>query len=501
MDKDLLYRIMAAIAGETAHEAQFNRINPADVEDDDTCIMLALFYQRYGNYERAQLFEEQAKLLTEADFTRSRASREDRPTLRSGVPMPDNILSEVRAALAGGPGTPSAKFAHINPAELDDVTTCNALGDLYGRIGNSRRAFAFYHRAAGLYTEDGYNTKAIAILRKATRLGSPPADALWELGELYATEGFKAEASGQFLRYADANRRAGNALAVLKAYERIVSLDPNNVHISIILADMYAKSGLLEKAVGEYEHALDLLRDHQELEEAEMVARKLKALSIQPTERPVRIQSVSRRESSDLIVLPDNGMELDIVEEGTEEAAPAAESKILSEPIDEAVLEEGPTDELLEEPPTDEGTGVILYASFDKVIGEFKQAMSTLTEGDDPQGHYDLGIAYKEMGMLNEAIIELQAASRHHLFQTKALPLLADCFIDKGMPELAVKQLEKAIALADNEQELLAMHYQAALLCLELGERSEAVDHLRNCFRMDAGYLDVAKRLEKLTGA
>ncbi|MCK4594675.1 tetratricopeptide repeat protein [bacterium] len=501
MNKDLLYKIMAAIAGETAHEAHFNRIVPTDIEDDDTCIMLALFYQRHGNYERAQLFEEQAKLLTEADFTRHHASRDDRPTLRSGVPMPDNILDEVRAALAGGPGTPAAKFAHINSAELDNVTTCNALGDLYGRIGNSPRAFAFYHRAAELFTKDGYNTKAIAILRKATRLGSPPPDALWELGELYATEGFKAEASGQFLRYADANRRAGNALAVLKAYERIVSLDPDNAHISIILADMYAKSGLLEKAVREYEHALDLLRDQQDLEEAEKVAQKLKTLKIPPAERPEETRPVQRRESSDLIVLPEGGMELDIVEEETEEAAPATESKILPELIGEAVLEEGPTDELLEEPTTDEGTGVILYASFDRVISEFKQAMSTLTEGDDPQGHYDLGIAYKEMGMLNEAIIELQAASRHHLFQTKALPVLADCFIDKGMPELAVKQLERAITLTDSEQELLAMHYQAAMLCLELGERGEAVDHLRECYELDAGYLDVAKRLDRLTGA
>ena len=95
MDDDLLYKIMQAIAGETAHEAHFNRIDPADVEDADTCIMLALFYQRYGNYERAQLFEDQAKLLTEADFTRSHASRYDRPTLKSGVPMSDDILEEV----------------------------------------------------------------------------------------------------------------------------------------------------------------------------------------------------------------------------------------------------------------------------------------------------------------------------------------------------------------------------------------------------------------------
>jgi tetratricopeptide (TPR) repeat protein len=490
MEEDLLYKIMAAIAGETAHEAHFNRINPADVEDTDTCIMLALFYRRHGNYERAQLFEDQAKLLTEANFTRLHASRDDRPTLRSGVPMSDNILEEVRAALAGGPGTPASKFAHISPAELDDVTTCNALGDLYGRIGNSQRAFAFYHRAAGLYKDDGYNTKAIAILRKATRLGSPPVDALWELGELYAVEGFKAEASGQFLRFADANRRAGDALAVLRAYERIVSLDPNNAHISVILADMYAKSGLLEKASREYERALDLLRDHQEHAEAERVEEKLRTLRIPPAERPEETKPVKRRESSDLIVLPEGGMELDIVEE---------EPEAVAEPAYESVLEEEPTDELLEEPTTDEGTGVILYASFDKIIGEFKQAMSTLTEGDDPQGHYDLGIAYKEMGMLNEAIIELQAASRHEVFQTKALPVLAECFIDKKMPELAIKQLERAIALTDSEQELLALHYRAAMLCLELGQREEAVEHLQECFGINAGYLDVSKRLAKLT--
>jgi len=493
MDEDLLYKVMEALAGDTAHEAHFNRLNPADVEDADTCIMLALFYRRYGGYERAQLFEDQARLLTEAAFVRTRSSRDDRPNLKSGVPMSDDILNEVRAALAGGPGTPAAKFAHITPAKLDDVTTCNALGDLYARIGNSQRAFAFYHRAAQLYKEDGYNTKAIAILRKATRLGSPPVDALWELGELYAAEGFKAEASGQFLRYADSSRRAGDALAVLKAYERIVSLDPENSHIAMILADMYAKSGLLEKATREYERALDLLRDHQDDDEVEKIGEKLRALHVPPAERPEETRPVSRRESSDLIVLPEGGMELDIVEE--EPAKP----EIIEEPVYESVFDEETTDELLEEPTTDEGTGVILYASFDKIIGEFKQAMSTLTEGDDPQGHYDLGIAYKEMGMLNEAIIELQAASRHAEFQTKALPVLADCFVDKKMPELAVKQLERAVSLTDSEQELLAMHYQAAMLCLQLDRRAEAINHLRQCYSMDAGYLDVARRLDRLT--
>ncbi|MCX7021420.1 MAG: tetratricopeptide repeat protein [bacterium] len=491
MDEDLLYKIMAAIAGDTTHEAHFNRLNPADVEDSDACIMLSLFYHRHDDYGRAQIFEDQARLLTEAAFVRTRSSRDDRLNLKSGVPMSDDIMDEVRSALAGGPGTPAAKFAHILPAKLDDVTTCNALGDLYARIGNSQRAFAFYHRAAELYKEDGYNTKAIAILRKATRLGSPPVDALWELGELYAAEGFKAEASGQFLRFADSNRRAGDALAVLKAYERIVSLDPNNPHIAVILADMYTKSGLLEKARREYERALDLLRDHQEFEEIERITEKLNALHVPPAERPEETRPVSRRESSDLIVIPEGGMELDIVEEEPPE--------IIVEPEYESVFDEETTDELLEEPTTDEGTGVILYASFDKIIGEFKQAMSTLTEGDDPQGHYDLGIAYKEMGMLNEAIIELQAASRHTEFQTKALPVLADCFVDKKMPELAVKQLERAITLTDSEQELLAMHYQAAMLCLQLDRRPEAVKHLRDCFSMDAGYLDVARRLDRLT--
>ncbi|HDR06005.1 MAG TPA: tetratricopeptide repeat protein [Candidatus Coatesbacteria bacterium] len=491
MENDLLYKVMAAIAGETAHEAHFNRIDPSDVEDADVCILLALFYRRHGDFDRAQLFEEQARLLTEADFARSRLSREDRPTLKSGVPMSDNLLEDVRAALAGGPGTPAAKFSHITPGELEDTNTCNALGDLYGRTGNSQRAFAFYHRAAGLYRLEGQNTKAIAILRKATRLGSPPVEALWELGELYAAEGFKAEASGQFLRFADANRRAGNALAVLKAYERIVALDPENAHISVILADMYAKSGLLEKATREYERALDLLRDRQEQEEVERINAKLRTLKVPPAERPEESRPVSRRESSDLIVLPEGGMELDIVEEEPAEAA--------REPEYESVFEEEPTDELLEEPTTEEGTGVILYASFDKIISEFKQAMSTLTEGDDPQGHYDLGIAYKEMGMLNEAIIELQAASKHERFQTKALPILAECFNEKKMPELAVKQLERAIALTDSEQELLAMHYRAAMLCLELGRRDEGAMHLQECFGIDPGYLDVARRLKRLT--
>ncbi len=56
------------------------------------------------------------------------------------------------------------------------------------------------------------------------------------------------------------------------------------------------------------------------------------------------------------------------------------------------------------------GRGGTSGDGFASVFAEFKKGVSeTLSEGDH-QAHYDLGIAYREMGLLNDAITELRLA-------------------------------------------------------------------------------------------
>ena len=93
------------------------------------------------------------------------------------------------------------------------------------------------------------------------------------------------------------------------------------------------------------------------------------------------------------------------------------------------------------------------------------------TADEDPETHYNLGVAFREMGLLDEAIGELQkvcqAVDHGHPFPQvmQTYTWLAQCFLDKGVPEAAIRWYEKALKLPTLDEETrTALHYELGLL-------------------------------------
>ncbi|MEM7412953.1 MAG: tetratricopeptide repeat protein [Myxococcota bacterium] len=84
---------------------------------------------------------------------------------------------------------------------------------------------------------------------------------------------------------------------------------------------------------------------------------------------------------------------------------------------------------------------------FAAVFSAFKKGVSeTLTDGDH-QAHYDLAIAYKEMGLYDDAIHELRAAMADPGRTAECLHLIGLCAIDGDQAPLAVEHLEQLLTL------------------------------------------------------
>jgi len=378
------------------------------------------------------------------------------------------LLDEARRALAKGAGDTSP-FDELNPDAQEEVALCNALGDLYGRAKNPQRAYNFYQRAATLYREDGYNTKAIAILRKAGRLADPPRAVFWELAELYLSEGLKTEASSQFLRYAQASLDRGDNGGLMLASEQIATLDPDNARIRTLLAELYEKSGQINRAIEEYLEAESLSIKFGDPHQAEQISRKLKELGHSEDKPAASSEAKKEDERDDIVLTVEDPDEFEVVLPETKDLTPEEVAKLNEQ-----------------------------KGKLDTIVGEFKEAMSSLADGDDPSGHYDLGIAFKEMGMMEEAIREFQAAAHFEELRTKAASLLADCFIEKGLIPLALKELERAVKAAKKDDERLILHYRLGLLYLESSKQKQAKEHLLECYAIDVSYRDVASQLKKL---
>ncbi len=124
---------------------------------------------------------------------------------------------------------------------------------------------------------------------------------------------------------------------------------------------------------------------------------------------------------------------------------------------------------------------------------------------EDPETHYNLGIAFREMGLLDEAIGELQKACQSfdhgHPFPQimQTYTWLAQCFLDKGVPEAAVRWYEKALNVATIDGETrVALHYELAAAYETAGDKPSALRHFMEVYGNNIDYRDVAERIKAL---
>src|SRR5260370_2004307 len=83
--------------------------------------------------------------------------------------------------------------------------------------------------------------------------------------------------------------------------------------------------------------------------------------------------------------------------------------------------------------------------SLEEVFKEFKKGFEQQLDSEDYDTHYNLGIAYKEMGLIDEAIGEFQLASKDQKRAVECASMLGLCFLEKGMPQLAIKWYRKGL--------------------------------------------------------
>jgi tetratricopeptide (TPR) repeat protein len=148
--------------------------------------------------------------------------------------------------------------------------------------------------------------------------------------------------------------------------------------------------------------------------------------------------------------------------------------------------------------------GVDLSEMFSELRHELEE--EAIAGDDDPETHYNMGVAFREMGLLDEAIGELQrvctAIDRGHAFSQsiQTYTWLAQCFLDKGVPDAAIRWYEKALNIPglDNESRL-ALHYELGSACEQAHNKKQALHHFTYVFGANIDYRDVAERIQALS--
>ncbi len=156
-------------------------------------------------------------------------------------------------------------------------------------------------------------------------------------------------------------------------------------------------------------------------------------------------------------------------------------------------------------PKFDSGAGVDLADMFGELKHELEEETTVGSADEDPETHYNLGVAFREMGLLDEAIGELQkvcqSVDRGHPFPQimQTYTWLAQCFLDKGVPEAAIRWYEQALKLPNLDQDTcMALHYELGSSYETAGNRVAALQHFMDVYGSNIDYRDVAERIKAL---
>jgi len=138
-------------------------------------------------------------------------------------------------------------------------------------------------------------------------------------------------------------------------------------------------------------------------------------------------------------------------------------------------------------------------AQFEEILDAFRKGIEAEVSEDDAETHYDLGVAYHEMGLTEEAIGEFQRAIKGATRFADATIMLARCFGEVGKQRLAVTRLREAVVRPDcNADQWISLAYELATLLESTGEVDEARRMYEEVYARDITYRDVAKRVASL---
>jgi tetratricopeptide (TPR) repeat protein len=293
----------------------------------------------------------------------------------------------------------------------------------------------------------------------------------WEdwinLAELYESVGSIEESLEYYNKAAEANFNKKNYEESYDIYGKIADLDS----LSIISRQKMIQSALKlnsrEKAVESYFSLYECLEKKDARSEAKKILDKIEKIDPSSTvlekvrgkKKKGKAEKVKAKESLDF----DGLFQEEMVSEGL----------FLKEEQEEKVV------------------------SLDTLLEEFKKKAKEELEITDYAAHFNLGITYKEMDLIEEAMEEFKKAMREKSWRLKSLEMLGLCHELLGQNEKA-EDIFKIVINTDNfrDDEKTAFFYHLGNLYAQQGAYEDALKQYKKAAQMDRDFADVKKKIE-----
>jgi tetratricopeptide (TPR) repeat protein len=135
----------------------------------------------------------------------------------------------------------------------------------------------------------------------------------------------------------------------------------------------------------------------------------------------------------------------------------------------------------------------------DQVFEKFRAGIRSQVSENDSATHYDLGVAYKEMGLTADAIHEFEMAARDPQRECNCFAMIGMVHLEQGELDRAAECYVRALSAADKtvEQEM-NLYYDLGIVYEMKGKSQDALYYFQKIARRDPGYRDIAERIAGL---
>ena len=347
------------------------------------------------------------------------------------------------ATAAGPPGNAGIDLGRLEQAVADrpdDPAVHRALAEYLLRMGDVDRAREELAIAAQAYEATEGWDEASEVVGLLATLAPDDIRHHQKLVEFAYRSGSKPRLLEAYLALADALVEMGEPAKAEAVYYRVVDHEPENERARSALARLAAPrptGGLADQATVTAGSAAD----------AAPASRK-------------------------------SGGFVDLGSLLTEEAGPRRDTRMRIE---------GPA-------PTDDE-----QRNFEETLAAFKRGIEENVELDDYHTHYDLGVAFKEMGLLDEAIAEFQKALRAPEGRLRTAEALGTSFFDKGQFAVAENLLRRAVeTLAGGDDDKIGLLYWLGRAREEQGKGADALGAYERALAVDIRFMDIGERVHRL---
>jgi tetratricopeptide (TPR) repeat protein len=425
-------------------------------------------------------------------------------SLAAALPVAAPPVAEPPVAGAPVAGAPAA----LEPPRLESTAASQptmADAQAYAAVGDRASAIRVLHELLQVHEQHARFTDVADVLDELARLDVDSLAVHHKRVELACRLDDRTRLVNAYLGLAGALRRGGNAKRARAVYQRVLDLEPELADAREAMDGQAAAPAESRGAQLVPETGVESALDH----DAEPGARAADTVvaapaALTPAHPPVPPPASPRRP----MMHSNSAASAD----GTDTAlgAPRRTEPVRSVPAPPladggAFVDLG---DLLRDDDEPRSTRMVIeeraptgdeQADFQEMLRKFKQGVSESVDEEDHESHYDLGVAYKEMGLVDEAIAAFQKALRGTDRRARTYEALGQCFVETRKFSVAAAVLRNALQEPGlDDRQLIGVLYLLGQAAEAVENQEEATVYYQRVFAVDVEFRDVSTRLDSL---